>query len=389
MLDTLLLGLIVASWLYWVVACWWLQAFFRRGIRPASAFAPPVSILKAVRGVDPCAYENFASFCRQEYPEFEILFGVADAADPVIPLIERLIDDFPGRRIRLYIAPPLGANQKASILHHLALQAQYGILAVSDSDVRVTPAYLRRVVAPLADPQVGLVTCPYRGEMPLTLTARLEGLHMSMTFMPSVAVARRFLSMSFALGASITLRRADLTRLGGFAAICDYLADDYQIGARIAGLGLRVELSDYVVTIVLGATTFREQWEREARWARCSRVSRPLEYPGLLLTFSTPLSVLFACVTDSAYLRWEVVTFSLLLRWSVGWLASGALGDREARRWLIWLPVRDMLSALIWIAGGLGRTVSWRGERYLLKPDGRLAASSPAVAPTIEIDGRL
>lgn len=372
MLEILLLVLIFASWLYWLVACWMVRTFFQSQPEPKPDFAPPVSILKPVRGLDFEAYRNFASFCQQDYPRFEILFGVANPADPVIPVIARLQQGFPQNNIRLIVAPAIESNRKASLLHHLANQASHEVLVVSDSDMRVTPDYLRRVVAPLADAQIGLVTCLYRGALPLTLSAHLEALHMSVTFLPSAIVARRFLSMRFALGATLALRHKDLTRLGGFAAIAEYLADDYQVGARIADLGLDVHLSDYVIASVLGATTFRDQWHREVRWARCSRISRPKEYSGLILTFSTPLAIALILLSDFESLGWLALFGSLLLRWLVAWLVTGYVEDYTVRRRLLWLPVRDMLSALVWCASGVGRRIVWRGEAFILQGDGRM-----------------
>lgn len=372
MLETLLFLLTVASWIYWLVACWWVRTFFSTQAKYNPSFTPPVSILKPVKGLDFQAYENFVSFCQQDYPNFELLFGVADAADPVIPVIKRLQQDFPEHSIRLFVVQATGSNRKASILHHLASQALHEVLVVSDSDMRVTPDYLRQVVAPLADEHIGLVTCPYRGEAALNLTARLEALYWSSTFLPSVIVARRFLDMRFALGATMALRHSDLARIGGFAAVADYLADDYQIGARVAALGRRVHLSTYVVASVLGATTFRDQWDREVRWARCSRVSRPLEYPGILLTFSTPLAVILALINGFAFPERLVLAVSLFVRWLVAWLIAGYTGSKALRRWLILLPVRDMLSALVWCAGGVGRRIRWRGEEFILKPNGRM-----------------
>lgn len=383
MIVLLLTALILISWLYWLVALWLVFAFFKPGRRAPGDFAPPVSILKPVKGVDAQAYENFAAFCRQDYPVYEVLFGVADASDPVIPLIERLKHEFPEVGIRLFVSQPKGANRKACLLHHLAGQARYDILVVSDSDMRVTPDYLRRVVAPLADPAVGLVTCPYLGVQAHNLTAGLEALHMGVTFLPSVTVARKVIGMRFALGASVTLRRDDLARIGGFTALSDYLADDYQLGARIAGLGLKVYLSDYVMKCVLGATRFLDQWEREVRWMRCASVSRRLEYPGLLLSYAAPLAVALLLYTGPTPASLQLLSGSLLLRWAVAWLISGRTGDLESRRWLLWLPVRDLLSALTWITGGLGRRVSWRGEEYLLTAHGRMAPAPARHAPSL------
>ncbi len=378
MLGSLLLLLVLVSWLYWLIACWRVRAHFRTREEFDLLFLPPVSILKPVRGLDAGAYQNFASFCRQDYPEFELLFGVSDPADPAIPIVERLQRDFSEHAIRLVVTQVTEVNRKAGLLHVLATQAGHEVIVVSDSDMRVSPDYLSRVVAPLADKQVGLVTCSYRGEAPLTLTARLEALYLAVTFLPSVLVARKFLDMRFALGATMVLRRGDLARIGSFAAVADYLADDYQLGLRVALLGLRVHLSDYVVPTFLGATTFREQWHREVRWAQCSRVSRPLEYPGLLITFSTPLALALALVTGFAPIAWLSLIISLLLRWMVAWLVTGYIGDQTLRRWLIWLPVRDLLSALIWCAGAMGRRVVWRGEKFLLATDGRLEAVPPS-----------
>lgn len=373
MLETMLILLILASWLYWLVALYLVFDFFK--LRPTiedSSFTPPISILKPVKGVDAQAYLNFASFCRQDYPEYEIIFGVAEPTDPVIPIIDSLRRDFPDLPIRLIVVQPFGANRKASLLHELEQEARYEMLVVSDSDMRATPDYLRRVVADLADEDVGLVTCPYRGVSALSLAARLEALHMGVTFLPSVIVARKFLNMRFAMGATVALRRSHLHQMGGFAILADYLADDYQLGARIASLGLKVRLSNYVVTCVLGATTFRDQWHREVRWMRCSRLSRPREYPGLLLSFSTPLSLALVLVTGAETMSLRFLLASMILRWGVAWLISGRTQDQESRRWLLLLPLRDLLTALTWCAGLIGRRAVWRGEKFELQPDGRM-----------------
>ncbi len=178
--------------------------------------------------------------------------------------------------------------------------------------------------------------------------------------------------MRFAMGATVALRRADLMRIGGFGALADYLADDYQLGARIAGLGLKVVLSDYVVKCVLGAEHFWNQWEREVRWMRCASVSRPWQYPGLLLSFATPLALTLLLVSGPGWPAIQLLLGSLLLRWIVAWLISGRTGDLESQHWLLWLPLRDVLSALTWIVGGLGRRIAWRGEEFVLTSQGRM-----------------
>jgi len=370
-MKSFILALILISWAYWVVACWLIWRLMDRQKGPVADFHPPVSMLKPVMGLDYQMYENFVSMVQQDYPEFELLFGVADASDPAVAVVEQLQRDYPQHHIRLMVAPPIAVNRKASILHTLAAHATHPILVVNDSDMRVTPDYLRRVVAPLADERVGLVTCPYRGSLPLTLTARMEALYVGVSFMPGTVVGRR-LGISFGLGATMALRRHDLERIGGFAAVADYLADDYQIGARIGELGLTVCLSDYLVDNVIGTTTLREQWHREVRWARCTRVSQPVGYPGLLLTFTVPLTLLLVAATRGSPLSLLILGISLAWRWAAAWLITAYTDNRAIRRWLGLLPLREMLSALVWIAGALGRRVEWRGIQYAVTGDGRL-----------------
>ena len=370
--EELLWWLTAASWVYWLLALWSVRTFFRTPRDRANGFAPPVSILKPVRGLDEGAYESFASFCEQDYDEFEIIFGVADPADPAVPVIEQLRADYPDVDIRLVFSDTFGSNRKASLLHHIAQAARNPILVISDSDMRVTPDYLSRVVAPLADGEVGLVTCTYRGDQALSLPAKLEALYMGVTFLPSALLAGRFLGLPFALGASVAVRKADLERIGGFAAIADYLADDYQLGARVYGLGLKVRLSDYVMASVIGSSTFKEEWQREVRWARCNRVSRPLEYPGILLLFTTPLAMALVVLTGFAPSAKEALWVSLVLRWLVAYSISGITEDKTSRQCLALLPVRDFLSFLVWLAGAVGKRVVWRGETFVLDHDGRM-----------------
>ncbi|MCL4561272.1 MAG: bacteriohopanetetrol glucosamine biosynthesis glycosyltransferase HpnI [Chloroflexi bacterium] len=374
--------LTIASWAYWLIAMVWTREYFSSP-DTFPTFTPPISILKPVKGVDAQAYQNFASFCNQDYPDYEVVFGVAEQDDPVISVIESLKRNYPNRQIRLIIAPTVMVNRKSSLLEALSRQAKNEILVFSDSDMRVTPDFLRRVVAPLSDETIGLVTCPYRGEAPVTMTARLEGLYMGVTFLPSVLVARRFLNMRFSMGAASVIRKRDLAGIGGFAAVADYLADDYQIGMRIGKLGKRVYLSKYVVVSVLGATTFRDQWLREVRWAHCNRLSRPKEYPGLLISYSTPLSVVLFLASGLSLLGLFAVGISITLRWVIAWVVSGTTGDHLTRRYLYLLPLRDMLTALIWCAGLVGRTVEWRGVRYVVLAEGRLRPMASVETPYI------
>lgn len=386
-LCIILLVLVVAGWAYWLAAWGCTRAFFSRSENRAGAasspgqsgFQPRVSVLKPVKGVDAEAYENFTSFCKQDFPSFEILFAVADADDPAADMVRRLAAEFSQVPIRLIVAGPLGANPKCANLHQLAAEAGGEVLVLSDGDIRVGSDYLARVVAPLADTSVGLVTCPYCGLFPRGLPAQLEALHMEVLFLPAVILAYR-LGERVGLGATMALRRDDLVRAGGFAAIADHLMDDYQLAASIEGLGLRTCLCDYVVGSVLGRVRFGQQWDREVRWARGIRVTCPGKYWGLLLTFPTPWA-LALCLAGGIRL-WTAIVFALtlLLRWLIAWdvqrrLAAplaGRFPSAEHRLHLYLLPLRDLLSFAVWSAGLLGNRITWRGQQFKLRRDGRL-----------------
>ena len=385
LLERLLLLLIVASWIFWLVALYLTYRFYRGKREITPVYTPAISILIPVKGLDAEAYENFASYCQQDYPEYELLIGVSDPADPAIPVIEKLKLEFSEREISLIIAQPEGPNLKAAMLHQLAGQARSQVIVAIDSDMRVTPGYLRQVVAPLSDEEVGLVTCCYKGIAPETLTARLEALHMGATFLPMVMVARKFLSMRFAMGSTIALRQSDLKQIGGFESVSEYLADDYHIGRRIVNLSRKVHLSRYVMSSVLGETTFREQWNREIRWARTNRVSRPLEYPGMILTLSSPLALILLVIAGFEMHAFLILGISMALRWGVAWLVSDWTDNHAMRRWLPLLPLRDGLSAVILAVGGLGHEIVWRGNRFVVQDDGKLVPETTSPSQPLEI----
>jgi ceramide glucosyltransferase len=373
-LLTFILAACVLGCAYWIAALICLRVVLKRRKAAGPTSFRSVSILKPVKGMDAEALENFSSFSRQDYPDFEIIFGVADAADPAVATINQLIRDFPSRPIRLIVAPPLGVNPKAAILHALAADARGDVLVITDSDIRVTPDFLQRVVPPLEDPAIGLVTCLYRGQSPGNLPAKLEALHMDATFAQSAALAWTF-GATVGFGATLAMRREELLRAGGYAACSDYLLDDYEIAARIRKLGLRIHLSDYVVAGVLGATDFSQQWTRELRWSRGIRTTGAGRYLGQAITFSVPLALL-ACVFCRVWpWAWAALPIALSVRSIVAWQAARLMGQRR-RRYLVWLPVRDLMSAVVWAAGLFGKTVAWRGQRFVLRRDGRLELPS-------------
>ena len=330
-----------------------------------AAPTPPVSILKPVRGRDPRFWDAIRSHAEQQYPEFEILFGVADACDPALEDIRRLEREYPALRIRTHIVSTTAPNAKTGVLAELARQARYPVLLVNDSDIRVPPGYLAAVTAPLADPSVGLVTCLYRAAAE-SWPARAEALGIATEFAPSVLVARLLGVAEFALGSTMVFRAATLAEIGGFEAIFDYLADDYQLGSRIHQRGYRIRFAPVVVETNLGGGSLADVWRHQLRWSRTIRVSRPSGYFGYVVTHAT----LWAAVALAAG-QWRAALLAMALRMLAGvWTGAGILGDSKTACdfWLI--PFRDLAGFAVWMAGLFGDTVDWRGQKLRLQRNG-------------------
>ena len=336
---------------------------FRRR-RTVPNYRPPVSILKPVRGRDPRFYEAIRSHAAQEYPVFELIFG-AIPDDPAREDIERLIAEFPAIPIRVLDTTSDAPNGKVGALEILAGEARYDVLLVNDGDILVEPDYLAQVVSLLEDEQVGMVTCLYRGAAS-SLASRTEALGIATEFAPSVLVARLLSTSGFALGATMAFRATDLKAIGGFAAIREFLADDYQLGARIAGLGKRVVLSDAVVETNLGAGSWSDVWKHQTRWSRTIRVSRPAGYFGYLVTQAT-----FWCIVAACAGSWRLALIGLIVRLIAAGCSLRALGERWAGR-IAAVPARDLFGLAVWFAGLGGREVEWRGLRFRLSQDGRI-----------------
>ncbi len=329
--------------------------------------APGVSILKPVRGRDPYFYEAIRSHAVQDYPQYEMLFGISDPRDAAAEDIRRLIAEFPQREIRLMVTSTRMPNGKVGVLADLAAQARYPLLLVNDSDIRVAPDYLRQVTAVLDEPGTGLVTCLYRAQSN-HLPGQWEALGVATEFVPSVLVARMLGSVEFALGSTLLFRAADLERVGGFAAIGDYLADDYQLGRRILGLGLRVAFAPPVVETHLGGETWGEVWRHQLRWSRTIRASRTGGYLGYLVTHGT-----FWSMVAFAAGAWRVGLAGMAIRMIGGMVTAGrVLRDRAAVRRAWWIPLRDLWGFAIWVCGLWGTTVEWRGARIRIDPNGKI-----------------
>jgi ceramide glucosyltransferase len=372
----------VSSAVYYLLCLWSAAKFLREQKAPGEAAAfslPPISILKPLKGVDPEIYESFRSHCLQDYPQYELIFGVSDPSDPAIASVKALQREFPDRRIQLLVCPKiLGANVKVSNLAQMLAEARYDYLIVNDSDIRVEPDYLRRVTAPLADLRVGMVTCLYRGVAGATLGSRLEALGISTDFCASVLAARQLEGgIRFGLGSTLAFRRAELEKIGGFASFIDYLADDYELGKRIAGLGLSVRLSDVVVETYLPAYSLREFVAHQLRWARGVRDARAAGYMGLVFTFGILWASIALVASRGALWAWVALLITLFLRLAVAVVVGrGVLRDRQILKYAWLIPVRDLIAAAIWVVSLGGHTVTWRGDRFRLK-NGKLSRIAP------------
>lgn len=334
---------------------------------PVPAGLPPVSILKPVRGLDAGFYEAARSHAELDYPDFEILFGVADPADPAVAVIQQLQTEFSSRAIRVIQSTTQAPNGKVGVLIDLAREARHPLLLVNDSDIHVQPDYLRRIVASLEDPSTGLVTCLYRASA-ISFPARLEALGIATDFVAGALVAPWVGVREFALGSTLLFRAADLARLGGFQAIAPYLADDYQLAKLLTGSGLRVHLAKTVVETSLPGDSWQSVWRHQLRWMRTIRVSRLGGYLGLPVTFATLWAGLAAA---SGLWLWALALLGLRIAMGLT-VGLAVLRCPIAARCFPLMPLRDLLGVAVWAAALFGDTVEWRDRRFRLRGDGRI-----------------
>jgi ceramide glucosyltransferase len=372
-----LLGLVPVAYYGYASAA--ARRFFRRSAHERAAsetldFTPPVSVLKPVSGLDRHTLEHFRSFCHQDYPEYEILFAVADSDDAAVPIIRQLAVEFPQRSIRLIVgAPEIGASRKVNKLCRLAREARYEVLVISDSDISVPPSYLRLVAAPFRDAHVGAVTCLYRGVPDPGIWAELEAIGISTDFAPSVLVAREVEGMRFALGATMATTRTRLAEIGGFEALAEYCADDFELGQRISRRGHLIELAACTVATESSPRSFRELFGHQLRWAVTVRQSRRWGYIGrTIATQGLPWAILAAVVAPSGWLTIFPIAVYLASRLLMARIvAVHGLGDETVRRRWMLIPVYDGLAALVSIAALCVNRIEWRGRRFKLR-GGRL-----------------
>ena len=375
-MTVLFLGVAAIPFIYYAIALYSTWAYFRRAgqARPAgAAFTPPVSNLKPIRGLDPGAYENFASFCRQDYPEYEIIFCVDGRDDPVLPVIEKLIRDFPQRQIRVLFGSGRSAtNDKVAKLARMVSEAAYEVVVMSDSDVRVEPDYLRRVIAPLADPNIGAVTCFYVPADEHTFADNLQAMGMFSDFYAGILVAWQLDGVKFALGPTIATTRARLAEFGGYESLENRPADDLLVGRLIAEQGHPVELLSYTVLAVADYQSMSDLVHKRLRWIVVMRHMRPWGHLGLLLTQGLPWSLAAIAIHPSVAVAAAYLGTYLALRFAMTWMI-GTWGLKQPGLWrkMPAIPAWDALAFLIWLASFGRRSIRWRGADYLLR-DGRL-----------------
>ena len=359
--------------IYSILTLYCAAGFFRRAPLSGAAL-PPITILKPVRGCDHDTFENFASFCCQEYPEFQIVFAVSAADDPSIPVIRRIIETYPLVPVGLVIDPAVcGENRKVCNLLNGFKTARYDIIAISDSDIRVGPDYLKNLSGYFADPETGLVTSLYRSSRVHGAVTALEALGFTAEMIPNVLAAEKLEGLSFALGASMAVRRKALESIGGFRALVDYLADDYQLGYQIHRAGWRIKLSGDFVESVLGKESFSSILSRQIRWCRTMRVSRPGGYLASGIVHPVTGLVIFLLAADFTVLTLVSAALYYLLRASIVTIYSRFfVRDNLCPKYLWLLPVRDLLSFVTWGLAFTGNRITWRGDLFKLEPGGKI-----------------
>ena len=368
------LGIAAIPFVYYLIAIYSSWRYFRQPPRIADPdFTPPVSNLKPIRGLDPEAYENLASFCVQDYPDYEMVFCIDPDDSAVISVVEKLQRNFPERRIRvLYGSGRVATNDKVAKLARLVSEAEHEIVVISDSDVRVRPDYLRKIVSPLRDPNVGAVTCFYLPTEVRTFTDHLQTAGMISDFYPSILVAWQLDGVKFALGTTIATTRSRLDAFGGYPVLENGPADDLLVGRRIAEQGCEVVLLPYAIATVPDYDSMSALFHKRLRWMTVMRHMRPMGHLGLLLTQGLPWSIVAVAVHPSAAIAAAYFGTYLFLRALMTWMIGiHGLHERRLAKQIPLIPLWDALAFVIWLTSFLRTSIRWRGADYYLR-DGKL-----------------
>lgn len=374
-MTLILLALLSAGFAYHVLSLLLVWRFFTKKEESRSIPLPPASILKPLKGIDPGFKENLSTFCRQDYGEYEVLVGFSETDDKAIQKVRDMIP-FVGNRIRVVVSGNhFGPNRKVSNLQGLVDASRYHLIAISDSDMRVEPSYLRSIAGEYGSmKKTGLVTCLYKISNPRSIGAAFESLAIALDFIPSVLIARRLEGVTFGLGASMFLSKKGLQDIGGLPAIAEYLADDYQIGRRLWQKGYKNILSRVVLENVVGPMSISDHISHQLRWARTYRASRPRGFAGYGITHIFPFALLLLVLQGPTMLTLSLPGAVLALRLCLAAVVyKKVIRSKTWLKWLPLLPVKDLLSFGIWAWSFAGNRVTWRGRSFKIMKDGRIA----------------
>jgi ceramide glucosyltransferase len=370
-IEYIVLFVAAIPFVYYFLVIYSSSKFFQQAARgsaaePGDEFTPPISNLKPVKGLDPDAYENFASLCRQNYPEYELLFCTTDHSDPSVPLIEKLMKDFPERKIRLlYSAGSNAINDKVAKLGMMVKEAQYDHLVINDSDVKVEPNYFRTIVKPLQDPRVGGVTCFYVSTQDKNYVERLQTIGMITDFYAGLLVAWELDGVHFALGPTMVSTKVCVKAFGGFEVLESRPADDLLFGRLIAEQGVEMKLLPYTIETVPDYNGLDELFAKRARWMTVMRKMRPWGHLGLLFTWGLPWSLAAVAVRPTAAIAASYLGSYLLCRVLIAWLI-GVQGLKQKELWkkFAWIPFWDAMAFVVWAASFGRNFIRWRGVDY-------------------------
>jgi ceramide glucosyltransferase len=385
-----LLAVAAIPFIYYLIAIYCSGRFFWRApacknpaLAAGDSFLPPVSILKPIRGLDPDAYENFASFCRQNYPNYELVFCVDDHADPVLPILDELGRNFPDCHLRvLYGSGRNAANDKVAKLARLVAEAQHEVVVINDSDVRVDRDYVRTIIAPLASETVGAVTCFYVPILETGIVDSIQSVGMFSDFYAGILVAKYLDGVKFALGPTIATTRSHLSRFGGYESIEERPADDMLVGRLIAEQGYEVELLQYAVATVADYHSLGDLFHKRLRWMVVMRRMRPWGHLGLIFTLGLPWSIVAVALYPSATVAGAYFGAYLLLRTLMTWLI-GIHGLKQPSLWkkLPLIPVWDAMACVIWLLSFARNTIRWRNAEYSIRNGKLVPLGGRSVGP--------
>lgn len=335
----------------------------------------PVSILKPLYGNEPQLFENLCSFCDQDYPAYEVVFGIADPADPALDIARAVARRFPGRDIAIVSgnAKP-AANPKIGNVLGMIDRARHPLIVIADSDIRVGRTYLHAVASSFEDPEIGAATCIYGGLPGVPLASLLGAMQINEQFAPSVLVASALEPLTYCFGATMAIRREVLARIGGLEAVAEHLADDYLLGKLVAQAGYRVELVPYAVQTTVADGTLLALWRHESRWARTISGQRPAGYAGSVVTYALPMAAAFAFAARTPFSAAVLLVAAALRVWLHFEGRAAFAPQTPAAPWLI--PLRDLFGAAVWLNGFFVKRVRWKGDAYHLDAGGRMAAGS-------------